>query len=304
MKTCLKNRIALTIMILLIMAWGAQLAPARADSEFPLRITDQFGREIRLSKEPLRIVSGSPANTEILYALGLGERVVGVTSFCDYPPEALQVEKIGDLAPLNIEKVLSLRPDLVVGDVLNSKDSVLGLEELGVPVLALNPNSFQQSLEAILLVGKATGKGLEAEKLVQDLAGILAVVEEKGNRIKDRGLKALIVVGMELSNQPLWTAGPGSFLHEAVILAGGQNIAEDIGRAWAQMSIESILKRDPDLIITEMDPSCFYLDKIWGKVSAVQKRQVYQIDVNLFSRPGPRMGQALEDLALLIEKSR
>lgn len=304
MKTCLKNRIALTIMILLIMAWGAQLAPARADSEFPLRITDQFGREIRLSKEPLRIVSGSPANTEILYALGLGERVVGVTSFCDYPPEALQVEKIGDLAPLNIEKVLSLRPDLVVGDVLNSKDSVLGLEELGVPVLALNPNSFQQSLEAILLVGKATGKGLEAEKLVQDLAGILAVVEEKGNRIKDRGLKALIVVGMELSNQPLWTAGPGSFLHEAVILAGGQNIAEDIGRAWAQMSIESILKRDPDLIITEMEPSCFYLDKIWGKVSAVQKRQVYQIDVNLFSRPGPRMGQALEDLALLIEKSR
>lgn len=291
-------------MILLIMACGAQSAPARAGSEFPLCITDQFGREIRLSKEPLRIVSGSPANTEILYALGLGERVVGVTSFCDYPPEALQVEKIGDLAPLNIEKVLSLRPDLVVGDVLNSKDSVLRLEELGVPVLALNPNSFQQSLEAILLVGKATGKGLEAEKLVKDLAGILATVEEKGNHIKERGLKVLIVVGMELSNQPLWTAGPGSFLHEAVILAGGQNIAEDIGRAWAQMSIESILKRDPDLIITEMDPSCFYLDKIWSNVSALRERQVYQIDVNLFSRPGPRMGQALEDLVLLVEKSR
>lgn len=290
--------ILLVVMLLTVFSVGV------AANNFPVTVIDQFDRKVLIPKEPLRIVSGAPANTEILFALNLGDKIVGVTNWCDYPQEVRNIEKVGDISLLNVEKVFSLRPDLVIASNLNGEEAVIKLEELGIPVLAVNPVNFAGSLDAILLIGRATGRTGAAEKLVKKLQETMDQVKQRGRTVKTRRLKVFIVIGRELDGQPLWTAGPGSFLHEAVELAGGENIAAGIGSPWGQMSMESVLKANPDVVITEMAPEKFYTDKLWRQTAAIAKQQVYQIDVNIFSRPGPRLGIALTELVTLLEKSR
>lgn len=276
--------------------------------EYPMTIRDQFNRGITIVKRPTRLISTSPANTEILYALGLAERIVGVTSWCDYPPEVNKKERIGNLIPLNQEKILSLRPDLIIASDINGRQSVENLEELGVTVIAVNPTSIGNSLKALTLLGKITGEERKAQDLVIEIQDCINRLEKrkKANRTaggKQKRLKVLVIVGGRLKGEPLWTAGPGTFLHEAIILTGGSNIAQGIGMRWGQMSLESVLHHNPDLIITELDSNKFFQDKIWAEVAAVRKEQVYTIDINLFSRPGPRLVNALEELMGIMEQS-
>jgi len=273
-----------------------------------MTIRDQFNREILIERKPTRLISASPANTEILYALDLAERIVGVTSWCDYPPEVKRKERIGDLVPLNQEKILSLRPDLIIASDINGRQSVENLENLGLTVVAVNPTNIDHSLQAIALLGKITGKERKAWKLVTALQDCINRLEKRKQANltaggKEKRLKVLVIVGGRLIGEPIWTAGPGTFLHDAITLTGGTNIAEDIGMRWGQMSLERVLKYNPDLILTEIDSNKFFQDKIWAEVAAVRKEQVYPIDINLFSRPGPRLVNALEELMGIMEKS-
>jgi iron complex transport system substrate-binding protein len=171
---------------------------------------------------------------------------------------------------------------------------------MGIPVLALQPNSLAGVLEAISLVGQASGHGREASDLVQALERRLKSVREQAKGAKKRDLKVLVMLGQE----PVWTAGPGTFLDEAVNLAGGQNIAADAQKSWVQLSTELIIKRNPDVIITGMDPQKVYQNRTWRTLAAVEKKQVYQIDEDAFSRPGPRLFSALENLSALLVNSR
>lgn len=272
----------------------------RAAGQFPLTVKDQFNRVVTLSKTPQRIVSGSPGNTEILFALGLEKRIVGVTNWCTYPEPAKKLPKIGDISPMNIERVLALQPDLVVADVLNGKDAVDRLNELSVPVLALNPNSFQDILAAIRLIGLATGRTEAAGRLMKQLETTLKQVRDQGDIVRKRGLKVFIVTNWD----PYWTAGPGSYLDEAVNLAGGINIARDLDKPWGQLSMEAIIARNPDLVITDVDPAKIYSDPNWATLAAVRKHQVYKIIGDEYYRPGPRLIMALRDLAALLERSK
>ncbi len=267
---------------------------------FPLTLKDQFGRTVVIPKEPQRIVSCSPAGTEVLYALGLGDRVVGVTNWCNYPEEAKKKPKIGDIAPVNIEKILSLRPDLVVAHELNGKEAVENLTSLGLPVLALRPTGFPDIVAAVELVGRATGTADQARAIALKLDATLAEVKRRGEALRGRNLKVFIMLGWD----PVWTAGPGSYLDEAVTLAGGVNIAHDLNAAWAQMDLETIIKRNPDVIIADVDPAKVLADAAWSSVAAVQKKQVFHVVGDEYYRPGPRLIEALRDLVDLLERSR
>lgn len=267
--------------------------------KYPLVIRDQFGRPVMINSLPQRIVSGSPGNTELLFALGLGERVVGVTDWCDFPPAAKSKARIGSIAPLNIEKVLSLRPDLVLACNLNGKEPVEKLTELGVPTFALNPVSFVEIIEAVSLVGQITGQEEQAAELAATFTRTLDQVKQKGQTM-GRPMKVFIAIGDDL--QDLWTAGRGTFLDEAVALCGGENIAAGLGFSWGRLGMEYILKMDPDLILTELDPQVFLADPFFRALTAGRKRQIYQIDVDLFSRPGPRLLEALNELVQIFEQ--
>ena len=295
-----KLRFIPAILLTLIVLCTAFSPIIGAATQFPLTMKDQFGREITLTKAPQRIVSGSPGNTEILFALGLEKRIVGVTDWCHYPDPAKKLSKIGDISPMNIERVLALRPDLVVADVMNGKESVDRLSELGLPVLALNPNSFQDILTAIRFIGQATGKTQAAEELVKQLDATLEQVRRQGTTVRKRGLKVFIITNWD----PCWTAGPGSFLDEAVKLAGGINIAHDLNKPWGQLSMEAVIARNPDLVITDVDPAKIYSDPNWASLAAVRKHQVYKIIGDEYYRPGPRLIMALRDLAALLERSK
>ena len=287
------------LVVLLLILLTITLGPTGA-ADYPLVIQDQFGRAVRLNSPPQRIVSGSPGNTELLFALGLGERVIGVTDWCDYPPAVKGKPRIGNIAPLNIEKVLSLRPDLVLACNLNGKEPVENLTELGVPTFALNPVSFSAIIEAIRLVGQITGQEQQAAELATAFISTIEQVKRKGQATEER-MKVLVAIGDNL--QDLWTAGSGTFLDEVVTLCGGENIAAGLGFSWARLGMEYILKMNPDLILTELEPQVFLEDPFYKELTAGRKRQIYQIDVDVFSRPGPRLIEALNELVLLFEQA-
>ncbi len=275
-----------------------------ASEKYPAQLTDQYARMIVLPKEPRRIVSASPGNTEILYELGLGSRIVGVTDWCDYPPAARRKKRIGNITPLNVERILALRPDLVVADILNGVDGVRGLERFRVPVLALKPDSLEKLFEAIRLCGRATGTEPSAEALVARMRATVAGVERQGRAIRSKRLKVLVILGAEVKGAPIWSPGPGSFLDQVVRLAGGFNLFADLRSPWGQVSYEAILKRNPDVILTDLEPDRLYRDPAFNQLSAGQKRQIYRIDLDIYSRPGPRLVASLPELTTLLEKSR
>ena len=278
-------------LILLLLIDGTVLA-----GSYPASILDGAGRQVLLTARPGRIVSGTPSCTEILFAVGAGDQVVGVTRWCNYPEAAQAKEDIGDIVPLNVEKVLALNPDLVLLQRLNGKEALDQLEQLGIPVLVLEAEGFTGILEAITMVGEATGHRDEAGQLVEDLASRLESVKARA----EGGLKVLILLGGE----SLWTAGPGSFLDEAVTLAGGKNVAYDLEGSWGELSLEVIIKRNPDVIITSSPVEGIYENRLLATLAAVQKRQVYQVEGDAFHRPGPRLFAVLEELSELLAKSR
>ena len=267
---------------------------------FPVSLHDQFGRAVVIAKEPQRIISCAPGNTELLFALGLETRIVGVTNWCNYPQKAQQIEKIGDISPLNLEKIVSLHPDLVLAHELNGAEAVERLAAFGLPVLVLKPTNFADIIAAVELTGQATGRAGAAAALKAKLQRTIAEVRRRGEKTSRRGLKVFILLGWE----PFWTAGPGSYLDEAVTLAGGTNVAHDLGASWGQANLETIVKRNPDVIITDIDPAKIFGDPAWRRVAAVQKRQVYQVVGDEYYRPGPRLVEVLPDLARLLERSK
>ncbi len=293
------------IMIILVIRWQSMPRPFLSPVEKGgkgIILTDQFDREVLIPEPPRRIVSTAPSNTEILFALGLGERVVAVSNWCDYPPAVLDLPKIGDIFPVNVEKVLSFRPDLVLAHEFSGRESVLKLDELGVPVLAFKPDSFKDILDSIITIGQATGRAAAAEELVGRLQGILEEVEEAARQGRRDGERRLKVYAGEIGGEVLWAAGPGSFLDQAITLAGGENIAGGLVKPWGQMNMEIILAKDPDVILLTMpgaDPERIYTDKLWRETAAVKKRQVFMVD-NRYSIPGPRMIEALADLQALL----
>lgn len=275
------------------------LPPTPTPSPYPMTVKDPAGREITIKAEPKAIVSLAPSITEILFALGLGDKVAGVTEFCNYPPEAQTKPKVGGYADVSIEKILSLSPDLVLVSSIHMSQVLPELEKLGLTAAVIDAHDIPQVMESILLVGKMTGKEKEAEALVaqmQERINAVAKAVEGKKRPK---------VFWELSSD-LWTVGPGSFVHDIIVRAGGENIAT--GQPYLQLASEAVISADPEVIILADHPYGEDAKTVakrpgWDKITAVKEGRIVELtqeQVDIVSRPGPRVVDALELVAKIL----
>lgn len=259
---------------------------------------DEIGRKIELFHSPQRIVSLAPSITEILFALKLERRVVGVSNFCYFPPEAASKEKIGDYAHPSLEKIVALKPDLVIGLAEGElKRLVDKLTELGIPVYISNPRNVAEIIASIRQIGEITG----AVKMARV---ITTLMEERVLRVqkKVKGLPRLRVLHI-LNFDPLLSAGKGTFIHDLIQLAGGQNVAEKAPGKYPRFSLEEVLVMDPEVILLASMKSADPLSnqrQWWGRwksISAVRHGRLYVLNSDLIHRPSPRIVEGLEEVA-------
>jgi iron complex transport system substrate-binding protein len=266
----------------------------------PLTLTDDLGRSVRFLKPPERIVSLAPGLTEILFALGLGDRVVGVTDYCNYPPEALSKTRVGGLNA-NIESILALRADLVVGVAgLYQEDNLTRFERFQIPYFAVDPSSLEKIFGTILVFGRIAGAKETAVEKVRQL-------RERLNRIRQAvepfpPVRLLYVVDKE----PLISVGKRSYLADLIHEAGGINIAGGLDKAYPMLSMEYVIQQDPQVIVLAMDADRSLSDQEkrdwsrWSSLSAVRDGKIYKVDRDLLNRPGPRVMDGLEELVRLL----
>ena len=265
----------------------------------PRTFVDDTGRKIYLANPPKRVVSLAPSITEILFAIGAGDSVVGVTEFCDYPPEALTKTRIGDSRP-NLEPLLALQPDLVVAMDVIRDDVLETLQQLNVPLFILEARSIEHVYAHIQTLGRMLHRVQEANALARSMRQDIQAIGDRTSALSKP--RVLYVV----YPQPFITAGSGSFIHQLLELAGGDNIAKDAGNAYPRLSMEVVLQKDPEiLLLPSMDgkdaaTSDFEQWTRWTTMTAVKTKRLHFVPWTLISRPGPRIGQGLEALARII----
>lgn len=278
----------------------AVTAPA-ATGAFPLTIIDDAGREVTLSAKPERIISLLPSNTETLFAVGAGEQVVGVTSYCNYPPEAATRKQVGGITvqSISVETIIALEPDLVLTNPAQAEIAET-LTESGLPVVVLDPASLEDIYANIELVGQVTGHPDEAAMLVTELRNRAEAVKKAVAAIPE---EEQLSVFYEVWHDPLMTAGPNTVIGQIIDLAGGRNIFADVAEDWPQVSAEVVLTRNPAIILgPESHGSELTVEKIaarpgWDNIDAVKNDRVYLLDPDAVSRPGPRIIGMLEEIA-------
>lgn len=269
----------------------------------PGTFTDDFGRVINIDKTPQRIVSHVPGITEILFALGLGEKVVGVSTYCDYPEAAKAKPKIGGFWDPSIEKIVDLNPDLVLTN--GSVEYVMTqLGSLGITYIVLDPKDINGIVKDIELLGEITGTGREAKEVIKDMHDRILRVSA---RVKDAPrVEVFYTFATTDLNNP-WTAGPGSVVDSLINMAGGENIAARASAPWVQFSLEEVVASDPEVIIVDaamgsaVTPVAeLKLHPVWQKLTAIKQGRICPIDGNLLNRFGPRIVQGLEEMAKII----
>jgi len=280
------------------------LPPTPTPTEVPtITVVDDAGRTVEIMGVPERIISLAPSNTEILFALGLGNKVVGVTDFCDYPEEAREIERVGGVEP-NLEKIVDLEPDLVlyIGGAAQLEKTQT-MEDLGLTVLVLAPSDIEGIFADIELVGRATGTEDEAADLVSELR---ARMDGVLSRVAQAERQPLVFYELDATDPTRpWTAGPGSFIDALITMTGGINLGASAGMEWAQFSTEEIIAQDPEIIILGDANYGVTVASVeerpgWGVMTAVKEGAIYPIDDTLVSRPGPRIVDGLEELARIM----
>lgn len=295
------------IMILLIglmSACSPQAAEAPA-ADTPLTFTDGLGREIALDGPAQRIVSLAPSNTEILFAVGAGDRVVGRDEFADFPEEARSIESVGgSFGEYSTEAILTLEPDLVLAAEINPPELVKQLEDLGLTVYYLkNPLTIEEMYINLEIVGRLTGQDVAG--LVDSLKTRVAAVDEKIGTVTEKPVVFYEIDATDASRP--YTYGPGTFGDLLIGRAGGVNLASAAGITdpYPQVSLEQIVAADPDVIVLGdsmwgVTPESVQARPGWETLEAVRSDRIFPFDDNLVSRPGPRLVDGLEQLAKLL----
>lgn len=259
-------------------------------------VTDEAGRRVRVPLRPERIVTLAPNLTEIVYAVGAGDRLVGNTTYCDYPPEAKQVTKIGDTMQPNIERIVALRPQLVLVSTASQLEAFTRqLNEQGIAVYVTDPRSLDDVFRSIKTLGDLLGEAERAEQVVNNLRARASAVEQAVKTSKP------VRVFYQVSAAPLYTIGREAFLTDLIRRAGGQSVTADVPGAFPRYSDEAALATQPEAIILSVDSS---MDEgnakhaaSLAKAPAVTSGRVYGINGDLLSRPGPRLVEGLEQIA-------
>jgi iron complex transport system substrate-binding protein len=271
-------------------------APTAAATEAAITVEDGVGNVLTFESAPQRIISLAPNHTEVLYALGLGDRVVGVTEYCNYPPEAAEKPKVGDFVNTDLELVVGLEPDLVLATTMHMAETVPAIQERGIPVFVLDPQSVDNVLEEISILGQITGQEAVADALIADMQARIDAVQE---RVKDAPRPRVF---WELGPE-LFTVGPDTFVNDLIVLAGGENVAADADTPWPQLSVEAIILKDPDVIVLADHNYGQTVEMVkerpgWEDIAAVKEGSIVEIaNDDIVSRPGPRLVEGIEFLA-------
>ena len=272
-------------------------------TSYPITVTDDLGRQITIMAEPMRIISLAPSNTEILFALNLGDRIVGVTNYCNYPPEALYKERIGGPWTPNIEKIVALQPDLILAAGVNPISVIETLENMGLTVFGIEASDLNDVLNDIQKVGLITNREDEANVLIQEMAERIEAITSKTAGLSPQQKPRTIHI---MWHDPVWTSGRGTFIHDLIEKAGGVNIFADL-EGYKRVDIEAIIARDPQVIIvTAMGGAgsgtwnWVLTDSRLAQVSARQTGRIYYVESNWVERPGPRIVLGLEQVAKYI----
>ena len=298
------------VLLFLLAACGPNAAPATTSASptstaasspaaFPATVSDFQDRSITIPKRPERIVSIGPSITEFLFALGAGSRLVGTDDFSDEPAAAKSIEKVGGIK-VNFEKVVSLKPDLVL-IVKFSDGTIEKLASAGLLVLVVDPQSVGEVARTAILVGRATG---------DDGSALAATIDQKVQQVKVKvaaaTTKPRVYHEVDASDPAkIFTVGPGSYIHDLIEIAGGTNIAAKAVGAYPQLSAEEILRADPEVIVLAAAPYSAKPEQVaartgWSAISAVKNGRIVTIEPNLINRPGPRVGEAAEAYAKLV----
>ncbi|MFD2444917.1 ABC transporter substrate-binding protein [Bacillus sp. CGMCC 1.16607] len=270
---------------------------------FPVTVVDGTGKEVIIESEPKTIVSLVPSNTEMTFALGQGDKVIGVSDYCNYPEAVQSIEKVG-AQDMNVEKILTLKPDLALVTPFhyqNHPDILQQFKDAGIDVIVVGEAlSFKDTYDNLRLIGKVTGS-TEAEGIITDMDKRLAEVKEKAKAVKEKKR-----VWVEVSPAPdIYTTGKNTFMHEMLESINAINVAGD-QEGWVKLTEEEIVALNPEVIITTYgyyvkNPAEGVLSREgWKEVPAIQSKQVFDVDNDTVTRPGPRLIDGVETLGKLI----
>jgi len=259
--------------------------------------TDGLGRAVSITPNPQRIISLAPNVTEILFALGLESRVVGVTSYCDFPEAAKAKVKVGDTLRPNLEKIVSLKPDLVVVSTASQLENLTRrLDQLAIPVYVTNPRVVREVAASIRSLGEVTGTSERARSLAGEMENRIDAVEQRvGGLARPRVLYVL-------QTGPLITAGRNTFINDLINIAGGKSISGDETADYPQFSRETVVARAPEVIVAPSSHGAEFvkesdLRRDFAVTLAIRSNRIVWVTPDLVDRPGPRIVEGLEQLA-------
>ena len=288
-------RFTLFVLGLLAMCCTAACRSAEVPPvETPMReVRDDLGRTVKVPAQIERAISLAPSITEMIFAVGAGDRLVGVTTYCNYPPAAVAIEKIGDTQTPNIERIIALKPQIVfisTASQLEAFSKTLG--EQGIAVYITNPTTLDQVFGNLKQLAELFGTSDAAEKLITTLSARASKVRHQASQSTARPK-----VFVQISREPLFTIGKDSFLTEIVESAGGVSTTKEIATAYPKISKETALALDPDVILLSDSEDNREPSEVLKNSPAVRNGRVYKINADTISRPGPRLVDALEEIA-------
>jgi iron complex transport system substrate-binding protein len=297
----------LSVLVFLLATCGTPAAPtlpsaapsAAATAAFPVTVNDFQNRTVTVPKRPERIVSIGPSITEFLFALSAGPRVVGTDDFSDEPAAAKTLEKVGGIK-VNFEKVVALRPDLVLS-VKFSDGTIEKLTSAGLLVMVVDPQTASDVARTATLLGRAVGA--EGDALARDIQKKVDDVRAKTAAATN---KPRVYHEIDASDPTkIFTVGPGSYIDDLITIAGGVNVAAKAATAYPQLSAEEILRADPEVIVLAAADYSAKPDEVaaragWSAITAVKNKRFGAIAPNLINRPGPRVGDAAEAYARIV----
>jgi len=269
-------------------------------ASYPLTVIDDTGTAVTIPQEPQRIVSTAPSDTEILFALRLGEKVVGITNYCNFPEETKNIEKIGEMTPLNLEKIISLNPDLILAYPGLQLKEILRLRELGLSVIGLDPLTLKDTFKSIEMIANVCGISDKGSLLVDNLTQRVNIIKSKVSKIPISAHPKIFVGG---TLETIFTPGAGTLFNELITLAGGQNIAAGLS-FWKKVSPEFVAQAEPDIIIIPVgamnqgEESKIKSDLSqrsgWSNIPAIKNQKIFIVNEDLFYRAVPRLVDGLE----------
>jgi iron complex transport system substrate-binding protein len=267
-------------------------------TSYPLNFKDSYNRAIKIDKEPQRIISAAPNITEIVYALGKGDKLIGRTDFCNFPEEAKKVQSIGGIQDASIEKIVELKPDIVIASSIITKDIVQKLEALNIKVVVISKDdSLEGTYDVINQVGMVLNANAKATEVVSNMKKRIDTITQK---VKGKNTPS-VYYALSYGKEGDFTAGRNTFIGKLIVMAGGRNAADDAD-GWAY-SLERLIEKNPDILIcsnTNNTKSGIKNASGYKDLTAAKNDKIYEINMDILNRQGPRLADGLESLAKII----